>query len=373
MVSKDAVYLMALSMLQGIGDVLARQLLSYCGSAEEVFKKPKGKLMKIPNIGEKLADIITQNADFKAAEAELLKAEKEGAKIVFFTDNQYPKRLKQIPDAPFLFYWKGNANLDATKMVAVVGTRRSTEYGRDITEELISYLANFQDVLVVSGLAYGIDIHAHKLCLQKNIPTVGVLGSGIDIIYPANHKSIAQQMIQAGGILSENSLGTAPDAPRFPERNRIIAGLSDIVVVVEAAETGGALITAEAANEYNREVAAYPGNIQNEFSMGCNKLIQSHKAHLITKGADIEKIMNWDKTNNPAKISIPHYSMPENLSEYEKNIWELLKQGEQQIDELSFKSQIPINSLASTLLTMELNGWVQALPGKRFKLSLKVK
>ncbi|GAB4334490.1 MAG: DNA-processing protein DprA [Flammeovirgaceae bacterium] len=372
MFSKDAVYLMALSMLQGIGNVLARQLLSYCGSAEEVFKKPKGKLMKIPNIGEKLANIITQNADFKAAENELLRAEKEGAKIVFFTDNQYPKRLRQIPDAPFLYYWKGNANLDASKVVAVVGTRRSTDYGKSLTEELISYLANFQDILVVSGLAYGIDIQVHKLCLQKNIPTVGVLGSGIDIIYPSSHKSIAVQMIQNGGLLSENKLGTAPEAPRFPERNRIIAGLSDIVIVVEAAETGGALITAEAANEYNREVAAYPGDVRNEFSMGCNKLIQSNKAHLITKGADIEFIMSWDKSATPSNHSSSYNkTMPENLSDNERLIWEILKQGECQIDELCFKSKIPINTLASMLLTMELNGWIDALPGKKFKLSSK--
>lgn len=192
------------------------------------------------------------------------------------------------------------------------------------------------------------------------------MGSGIDVIYPPLHRSVAQEMVkQNGGLLTEYPLGTQPDAPHFPERNRIIAGLADVVVVVEAAQSGGALITAEYANSYHRDVAAFPGSVFHEFSEGCHHLIRTHKAHLITKGSDLIELMNWDKK----AVSRPSLSakIPENLSEDERKIWLSLQEDAVHIDELSIKSQIPIHTLASLLLTMELNGWVQALPGKRFK------
>ncbi|MCS6832033.1 MAG: DNA-protecting protein DprA, partial [Flammeovirgaceae bacterium] len=257
---------------------------------------------------------------------------------------------------------------DVAKAIAIVGTRRATDYGKRIVEELIAVLATYDDILIVSGLAYGIDIHVHKCCLQYRIPTVGVMGSGIDVVYPPTHRTVAQEMIkQGGGLLTEYKIGTSPDAPHFPERNRIIAGLVDVVVVVEAAQSGGALITAEYANNYHREVAAFPGSVFHEFSEGCHQLIRLHKAHLITKANDLIELMNWNKKQTSS--SPQPTRMPQHLSQDEQKIWLLLAEQPLHIDELSIRSHIPIHTLASILLAMELNGWIQALPGKRFKLA----
>ncbi len=363
----EKLYQVALSMIPGIGDIIAKTLMSYCGSASEVFKKNKSQLAKIPGIGSVNAERILSFKKFASAEDEISKCEKHQIQIIFFTDKAYPKKLKHAPDSPTLLFYKGSANLNNSKTVAIVGTRNSTSYGREFTEEIVRQLAA-HNALIVSGLAYGIDINAHKAALKNGLETIGVMASGLDIIYPSIHRSIAQEMLKQGGLLTEFPIGEKPEAHNFPSRNRIIAGMSDLTIVVEAAEKGGALITAEIANSYNRDVFALPGDIHNKYSRGCNNLIKQNKANLITGIQDIEYIMNWQPQNDsPTDEKYYDYSQ---LSEEEKIIVDTLSTDKAglAIDELSWKSQIPLNKLASLLLNLEFSGIVKPLPGKKYRL-----
>jgi DNA processing protein len=358
--------LLALHFIPGIGDYLIRQVVSYCGSAEKVFKTPKGKLLKVPGIGEVTAEAIRQGKPFAAAEKELKKSEKEKVDLVFFTDKNYPSRLRQINDAPSMLYVKGNVDFECAKVVGIVGTRQATAYGRERVEDLVEGLVPHQ-ALIVSGLAYGIDIHAHKQALKNNLPTIGVMGSGMDKIYPASHADTAKKMMDHGGIVTEHKFGTAPDAHNFPARNRIVAGLCDAVVIVEAAEKGGALITAEIANSYNKDVFAYPGNIGQSHSAGCNNLIKSNRAHLLTAVKDLEYIMNWDVNSKPEKKTT--FSL-ESYDEIEQVVLKTLLENNQQlmIDELSWRTNMPVSQLASVLLGLEFKNVVKSLPGKIYKV-----
>lgn len=356
-------YEVALNFTPGIGNVMVKQIVSYCGSAEAVFKTPKGKLLKIPGVGPKTVECLQDKSCFNTAEEELKKAEKFGASLLFYTHKNYPERLKNIPTAPVLLYYKGNSNLNATKVISIVGTRKATPYGLGFIESLMQELKHFKDIIIVSGLAYGIDICAHREALKNNIPTIGVMANGLDKIYPAVHKNTALQMLENGGLISENKFGTLPDAPKFPERNRIIAGMSDLVIVVEAAASGGALITAEIANSYDIEVFAVPGDVNNPFSEGCNQLIKKHKAHLLTSVEDIKYMMNWETGEAPPK------KIKFQLTMEEANIVNWLAKEKTQIDMLSLKTQIPMSRLSALLLEMEFKGLVKALPGKRFTLA----
>ncbi len=359
----SALYEVALSLIPGIGNVLTKQLVSYCGSAQEVFKKPRGKLMKIPNIGPKIADAIVGSKVLNQAEEELNNAERLGAEILFYTSSAYPKRLSKIINAPILLYYKGEASLNADKVLSIVGTRRATNYGREFIEKLVAEFKTLDDLIIVSGLAYGIDIQAHKVSLKHNIPTVGVMANGLDMVYPADHKETARKMIEQGGLLTENKFGTKPDAPKFPERNRIIAGIADAVLVVEATASGGALITAEIANSFDIDVMALPGGIHQKSSEGCNKLIKEHKAHLVTSAADVISLLNWDIPKNTLKKKLTIA-----LDQEEQIIYDLLTSKEHQIDELSYKSRIPIGKLPAILLNMELKGLLKPYPGQKYKL-----
>lgn len=358
--------LLALHFVPGLGDHLIRQLISYCGSAEKVFHFPKGKLLKIPGIGEVTAEAIRKSKTFTQAEAEVRKAESHEARLLFFIDKDYPSRLRQINDAPTLIYVKGNIDFENPRMVGIVGTRKATEYGRHCVEELVRGLVPHH-ATIVSGLAYGIDIHAHKHALRNQLPTIGVMGSGVDVIYPSTHRETAKKMFLNGGIVTEHPFGAPPDAHNFPARNRIVAGLCDAVVIVEAAARGGALITAEIANSYNKDVFAFPGNIGQTSSEGCNNLIKSNKAFLITSVKDLEYLMNWD-LKAPAK---PKTVNPwDGLEGDEKTIVMILagNNGQLAIDELSWKSGIAVSALASALLNLEFKGRLTSLPGKKYKL-----
>lgn len=364
----ERISFLALHFIPGIGDYLVKQLISYCGSAEEVFKKPKGKLLKIPGIGEVTATAIISQKSFDLAEKEFKKAEKEQTQLLFFTDKNYPSRLKSIEDAPSLLYVKGHPNFENSKSVAIVGTRKATDYGKDMVEKIVQELIPHQ-AIIISGLAYGIDIHAHKHALKNNLPTVGVMGSGMDIVYPATHKDTAKKMIEHnGGLLTENHFGTKPDAHNFPARNRIIAGLCDALIVVEAAEKGGALITAEIANSYNKDVFAVPGALGSTYSEGCNKLIKTNRANLYTSIKDLEYIMNWSPQEKEEK---PKQRFDfSSLEPEEKLIADLLlqKNGPMMIDEISHLSSIGPSQLASILLGMEFKNLVRSLPGKQYQL-----
>jgi DNA processing protein len=358
--------LLALHFIPGIGDYLIRQLVSYSGSAEKVFKTPKGKLLKIPGIGEVTAEAIRQGKPFSAAEKELKKAEKEKVELLFFTDPHYPARLRQVNDAPSMLYVKGKVDFENPKCVGIVGTRQATPYGRERVEELVQGLQPHH-ALIISGLAYGIDIHAHKHAVKQNLPTIGVMGSGMDVIYPASHKDIARKMTLNGAVVTEHRFGTQPDAHNFPARNRIVAGLCDAVVIVEAAQKGGALITAEIANSYNRDVFAFPGNVGQSHSEGCNNLIKSNRANLITTVKDLEYIMNWNAgVETPKKNTFSFEGFDEN----ERIVLKALLENKDQlmIDELSWRVNIPISMLASVLLGLEFKGIVKALPGKAYRL-----
>jgi len=354
----------ALHFTPGIGDFLVKQVVSYCGSAEQVFKTPKAKLLKIPGVGEISADAIKNGDTFKEAEKELKQAERDDVEIIFYSDKKYPHRLKAIEDAPALLYYKGNQNLNTAKAVGIVGTRQATEYGKEMVERICQELVPHQP-LIISGLAYGIDIHAHKAALKNNLPTIGVMGSGIDVIYPAVHKETAKKMLSHGALLTENRFGTKPDAHNFPARNRIIAGMCDALIVVEAAEKGGALITAEIANGYNKDVFAVPGNLGQTYSEGCNKLIKTNRANLFTTVKDLEYIMNWSaETTATTQTTL-------DLTVYgtdEQTVLRILKERNApvMIDELSFKSSLPPSQLASLLLTLEFKNAVKSLPGKMF-------
>ena len=367
--SEEKIYQVALGMVPGIGHVTAKTLLSYCGSAPEIFKRNKGKLSKIPGIGTMAASAILNFRDFHLAEKKIEQSIAKGIKVLFITDDQYPKRLKHAVDSPVVLYYKGNGNLNAQKMVALVGTRRCTGYGKDMVEQLVSGLIGHR-ATIVSGLAYGIDIHAHKMALKNGLPTIAALASGLDIIYPDIHREIAIDMQTDGGLISENSVGTKPEAHFFPARNRIIAGMADAVIVVEAAAKGGALITAEIANSYNRDVFAVPGNIGNEHSLGCNNLIKQQKAHLITKIADLEYIMNWESNDGEVNKNAKVIDL-EALSEEEKAVIVTIQESgnELPLDELSWKSHIPLNKLAALILNLEFKGLVKALPGKKYKVA----
>ena len=366
-VDQNRLSLLALHFIDGIGDYLIKQVISYTGSAEKVFKTPKGKLLQIPGIGEVTAQAILNGKPFQQAEKELVKAEKESVELVFYMDKKYPARLKNISDAPSILYLKGNIDFENPKAIAIVGTRQATSYGKQRVEEIIKDLTS-HNPLIVSGLAYGIDIHAHKQALKHELPTIGIMGSGMDVIYPAAHNETAKKMLEHGGLVTENSFGTKPDAHNFPQRNRIIAGLCDALIVVEAAEKGGALITAEIANSYNKDVFACPGSIGETYSAGCNNLIKSNKAHLLTSVKDIEYIMGWDaaKPQKKSKVSV-------SLAEYdepEQTVLKIMidKKANVLIDELSWKANLPVSQLAGVLLGLEFKGVVKSMPGKQYQL-----
>jgi DNA processing protein len=371
--NQERLAFIALHSISGVGDYLLKQLISYCGSAEQVFKTPKGKLMKIPGVGAVTADAIVSEKSITKAEIEIKKAEKYNTEILFYTDKKYPARLKKIEDAPALIYYQGNADLNHPKTVGIVGTRQATNYGKERVEQIIHELVPHQ-TLIISGLAYGIDIHAHKQALKNNLATIGVLGSGMDVVYPAAHKDTARKMIELGGLLTENIFGTKPDAHNFPARNRIIAGLCDALIVVEAAEKGGALITADIANTYNKDVFAVPGNIGETYSEGCNKLIKTNKANLYSSVKDLEYMMNWS-TEAPNNTSFKNIDSPINLDAFdyeEKKILKVLKEKNPiQVDELMWRTELSPGALAALLLGLEFKNVIESLPGKEYRLKWK--
>jgi len=354
----------ALTKIKGVGPRTARNLLAYCGSVEAIFRSDRKELLKIPNIGRHLAEAIFAKDYLQEAEKELAFVEKHKIDLLWIEDERYPKRLKQCEDAPLLLYYKGNAKLNPAHCVSIVGTRHATAYGKTLTDELVAGLRSL-DVLVVSGLAYGIDVHAHRQALKQDVPTIGVLGHGMDMIYPAAHRDIAGKMLENGGLLTEFPSGTKPERMNFPARNRIIAGLADVTVVVEAARKGGALITAEIANGYNRDVCAFPGRIDQEYSEGCNYLIKTNRAHLIRRAEDLVYLMGWDaKPKGGRQLSL----LPPQLGGDERAVYDYLQGREQaQVDEMAAHLDWPTSKLALVLLEMEMNGHILSLPGKIYK------
>ncbi len=361
-------YQIGLTCIEGIGNVNAKHLLAYCGSAKAIFETKKSQLLKIPGIGSILAQNIISKSQsaLQQAEYELAFIDKHKITPLFFTDTNYPQRLKHCVDGPILLYYKGNANLNADKIVGVVGTRCPSEYGISQTMQFVSDLRQ-SGVLVVSGLAYGVDVAAHKQCLQSEIPTIGVLAHGLDRIYPDTHDRIAKKMINCGGLLTEFMSNTSPDAVNFPRRNRIVAGMVDALVVVESKRTGGSLITATIAQSYNKDVFAFPGRPGEVLSEGPNGLIKQNKASLIENASDLLYAMNWQEqvVKKPVRSQV---SIPIFLNVEEEVIARCFKaKPELHLDEISFLSEMPVSKAVSGLLNMEFNHLIKSMPGKMYK------
>lgn len=358
----------ALNLIPGIGDVLIKNLLSYCGSEEAVFKESSSKLQRIPGIGVVLANNICRFKDFGRAEEEILFLKKHQILPLFYLDALYPKRLLECVDAPNLLYSLGNHQLNNPYVVAIVGTRKASEYGRQFTEKLIEVLKD-KNVLVVSGLAAGIDGMAHKYALEAGLQTTGVLAHGLDRIYPVQHKAIARKMIQQGGLLTEYKSFTVPDKENFPKRNRIVAGMCDALVLIETAIKGGSRITAEIAHSYNKDVFCVPGRVSDYYSQGCNYLIQANKATMLCEPKDLLDFMNWGKKTevNAGKKQLQLFeALPENDRALLQFIRQKLKIS---IDDMAFELQIDPGTLALKLLELEFSGYLRALPGKMYELS----
>lgn len=364
--SQDLLYKIALTFVPNIGPVLSKNLIAYTGSAEAVFKENKKSLAKIPGIGDsKAKDII--NADvFKRAEQEISFIDKNEIKCLFYLDDEYPKRMKNFDYCPIVLYYKGNQDLNHFRTVAIVGTRKPTECGKRITEILVENLKQ-HNVQIISGLAYGVDGIAHKKAVSFHLPNIAVLGNGLDTIYPAEHKELSKKIIKNGGLLTEFASGTIPDRNNFPMRNRIIAAMSDAVIVIESKISGGSIITAEYANEYNKDVFAVPGRYNDETSAGCNALIKRNKAHLIENIDDLLYIMRWEDIDKKRTVQT---SLFIDLDPEEQRIVDILREKkEMSIDEMTYTLNIPTSVLAAQLLTLEFKGALRSLPGKMYILN----
>lgn len=364
--NNDLPYQIALTLINGIGAVQAKQLIEHFGDAESVFKAKKKELGSLEGFGEFRAKLIKDFADFAEAEDEITFCEKHHIQPLFLTDKDYPQRLLNCYDSPTLLYYRGNANLNASKVISIIGTRNNTDYGKQITEQFVKDMQT-QNMLIISGLAFGIDGIAHKTAIQQQIPTVGILAHGLDTIYPSQHKSLAKEMLLNGGILTEFRRNTKPDKHNFPKRNRIAAGMSDATIVMETASKGGSMITAELAFNYNRDVFAVPGKITDIKSSGCLQLIQQNKAILFTDAEEFLNTMGWQQKKLSPKKQRELFI---ELSDDEKIIFEILKEKEPiAIDELYLKSSLSSSSVAAAILNLELQNVILSLPGKMYRLA----
>jgi len=364
--SNDFIYQISLTLIPNIGDIHAKALINHFGNAGAIFKAKKKELEEIEGIGSVRARSIKEFENFNLAEEEIAFIQKYKITALFITDKNYPQRLLNCYDSPVILYYKGNADLNSSKIVAIVGTRNNNEYGKSVCEKLVEDLAE-QNILIVSGLAFGIDSIAHKSALKNNLKTVAVLGHGLDRIYPTQNKSLAKQMIEQGGLLTDFRSKTNPDKQNFPKRNRIVAGISDAIIIIETGIKCGSLITAELGNGYNKDVFAIPGRTNDTKSEGCNYLIKNNKACLITSADDLLENMSWKEQKKPSAKKQRELFIE--LTDDEKIIVNILQQQEQiHIDELYIKSGLSSSAVASALLTLEMQGVVNSLPGKIYRM-----
>lgn len=365
--NNDLLYNIAITALPSVGDITAKKLIAYCGSAEQVLNEKKRLLEKIPGIGSVYVKSIANGKDnaLSIAEKELQFIEKNNVIPLFYLDKAYPNRLFHCEDAPVMLYVKGEINFNNPKVISIVGTRKPTDYGKEFCGKIVAELIPHQP-LIISGLAYGVDICVHKTALQNKLSTAGVLAHGLDRLYPDQHTFTAKQMLENGGLITDYRSATTPARENFPKRNRIVAGLSDLTIVIESSKKGGSLITAQIANDYNRDVFALPGRLSDLQSEGCNNLIKNHKAALIQSVKDIEYIMGWEVNK---KTPAAQTQLFVELSEEEKIITNILAQQEKEsIDQLALLAKFPMSKTAALLLNLEFNGVVKSLPGKLYKL-----
>ena len=362
-------YTIALTMVNGVGGVLSRQLLNSLGDAKSIFQEKRQLLERIPGIGSILAAEIKNPEVLRRAEQEIRFAEQEQIDILLWDDENYPTRLRECPDAPLALYYKGNGNLNTRHIISVVGTRHATHYGQETTARLIEDLAAaFPDTMVVSGLAYGIDICAHRQALACGLPTVAVLAHGLDRIYPFAHRHIANEMLAKGGLLTDFPSETNPDRPNFLKRNRIIAGLSEATLVIESAEKGGSLVTADIAFSYDREVFACPGRIHDLYSAGCNQLIRHNKAALLSSAQDLIEALGWQHEDKQRKPQQTELLFNESDSQEIQQVLQILQtQDEVHINQLTKLTGFPVQQLTNILFELEMDGRIRTLPGNMYK------
>ena len=364
MSEQDLFYLLALLRVEGVGDIMAKKLLANFGSAEEIFKTKTNQIAAIDGVGSVLLKNLKDKAVFAKANQELEFINKNNIKVSFFKEENYPERLKHCIDAPVLIFSAGNINLQNKKIISIVGTRQITSYGIEFCKKLIEDLAPL-DPIIVSGFAYGVDIVAHQFAMENKLQTIGVLAHGLNQIYPKTHKKYMSKMEENGGFITEFWSSTNPDKENFVRRNRIVAGMTEATIVIESADRGGSLITANLANDYNRDVFAVPGRVTDKYSQGCNQLIKIQKANVLTSAADLVYMLNWDIVNKSKPVQKQLFV---DLEQDEQKIYDyLLKNGKELLDIIALQCEFPIYKISGMLLNMELKGVIRPLPGKLFE------
>tara|TARA_R110002153_G_scaffold120969_1_gene266326 strand:- start:5963 stop:7081 length:1119 start_codon:yes stop_codon:yes gene_type:complete len=361
----ELIAILRLQHVPNIGDILAKKLISHCGSPSAIFKDNQRNLLKIEGIGTHTIRHLFETEHLEAAEKEYDYIIKNDISCTYFKDASYPNYLKHCIDGPILLFQKGNIDLNNRKIISVVGTRNITSYGMAFCEQFISDLAPLNPI-IISGFAYGVDICIQKEAVKQGLQTIGCLAHGLNQIYPKVHAKYQADVLRNGGFYTEFWSTSNPERENFLKRNRIIAGVSEATVVVESAEKGGSLVTADIANSYNRDVFAVPGRTTDKYSLGCNNLIKQQKAHVMTSAADLIYLLDWDIEQKPSK-NIQKQLFIE-LNETEQGIYTYLQNnGKQLLDAIALECKIPIYKASSTLLNMEMNGVIRPLPGKLFE------
>ena len=364
MTDQDLFHLLALQQVEGVGDIVAKKLITHCGNATEVFKAKSTQLAAIDGIGSVLLQKLKDKTVFERAEQELHFIKSNEIDVAYFQDENYPERLKQCIDGPVLLFTSGNIDLKNKKTISIVGTRQITSYGMEFCRKLIEDLAPL-DPVIISGFAYGVDIFAHQLAMEHNLQTIGVVAHGLNQIYPKNHKKYVAKVEENGGFMTEFWSSSNPEKENFVRRNRIVAGMSEATIVIESAERGGSLITANIASDYNRDVFAVPGRTTDKYSQGCNDLIKTQKAHVLTSAADLIYMLNWEIET---KVKPVQKQLFVTLEEEEQKIYDyLLKNGKELLDIIALRCDFPIYKISGMLLNMELKGVIRPLPGKLFE------
>ncbi len=364
MKNQELLYVLALQKTEGIGDINAKKLIQFCGSAKAVFEEKPQHLLKIDGVGAYRLKGLRDKKTLQKAEKEIEFIHKNKVKVCSFLEEDYPEHLKHCVDSPILLFQKGKISLKQQRIISIVGTRNITNYGKTFLKRLFSEIAKYNP-LIVSGLAYGVDILAHQLAIEHNLQTVAVLAHGLDRVYPTKHQKEAIKMQGNGGLLTDFWSGTNPDRNNFIKRNRIVAGISKATIIIESAEKGGSLITADIANSYNRDVFALPGRITDLYSKGCNNLIKTNKAALLQSGKDLAYLLNWEQT----KTKVIQKQLFVELGSNEKILYNyLLKEGKQTLDIIALHNNLPIYKVSSLLLNLELKGVIRPLHGKLFEV-----
>lgn len=369
MQENEIISLLALLKIDGVGDIVAKKLLNHCGSAQEIFSTKASTLTSIDGIGQVLIKNLKNKSVFAEAEKEYRFIQENNINTLFFKDENYPDKLKHCIDGPILLFTSGNINLNSQKIISIVGTREITSYGTEFCKKLIEDLAPLNPI-IVSGFAYGVDIVAHKTAMDFNLQTIGVVAHGLNQVYPKVHKKYVTKMEENGGFMTEFWSNSNPEKENFVKRNRIVAGMCEATIVIESAEKGGSLITANIANDYNRDVFAVPGRTSDKFSQGCNNLIKTQRANLLTSAADIMYILNWELESEAkdSKKAIQKQLFVTLESDEQKIYNYLQKTGKQLLDVIALECDFPVYKISSTLLNMELKGVIRPLPGKLFEV-----